>query len=532
MKLIVNKHSIELQKEELVNEGEYNVQKCLFEFSQEYSTLTKYATFTNCNGSYKVVVVNNQCDIPIEILRDRETFTLGVYGYYAEDDELKLRLSPAPVYVTMERGSYVEDAMNTEKPTPTDLEQLQTQVTNNRNDIDTLKEKCINYDSEIEEIQQDIVEINGRIDTVVSETDAKIENIMALRGDIPENMLNKDGQRELAYVVRIDAIEPIVGSDNCEAAVVGGWRVMVRKNTFKAGDLAIYFEIDSKVPEIETFAFLEKKHYKIKTQKYTFGGKNPGFYSQGLLMAAEDFGWKISNTPAGDYISRGDEPGSGLEEGDFLTQELGVVYSVEEDNKRKAKSVDKYKKMTQRHPKLFCNPIIKLIYKSSFGKKLLFLFFGKKTDKKGEWPLWVVKTDEERIQNLTHMIPDFCKELWMSTEKIDGSSTTFTLKGRGRKQEYAVCSRNVRMTEKSDGGWYETNIYVEMAEKYNMKYFETSSKENINVENNKLSEKENIPKDGAVLICPNHIYQSLYLNCQSHPAQAQHILRYQVKLYP
>lgn len=177
MKLIVNKHSIELQKEELVNEGEYNVQKCLFEFSQEYSTLTKYATFTNCNGSYKVVVVNNQCDIPIEILRDRETFTLGVYGYYAEDDELKLRLSPAPVYVTMERGSYVEDAMNTEKPTPTDLEQLQTQVTNNRNDIDTLKEKCINYDSEIEEIQQDIVEINGRIDTVVSETDAKIENI-------------------------------------------------------------------------------------------------------------------------------------------------------------------------------------------------------------------------------------------------------------------------------------------------------------------------------------------------------------------
>ena len=57
--------------------------------------------------------------------------------------------------------------------------------------------------------------------------------------------------RELAYVVSIDAIEPIVGSDNCEAAVVGGWRVMVRKGTFKAGDLAVYFEIDSKVPEPE-----------------------------------------------------------------------------------------------------------------------------------------------------------------------------------------------------------------------------------------------------------------------------------------
>ena len=35
-------------------------------------------------------------------------------------------------------------------------------------------------------------------------------------------MINeKTGQRELAYVVNIDAIEPIVGSDNCEAAIVG-----------------------------------------------------------------------------------------------------------------------------------------------------------------------------------------------------------------------------------------------------------------------------------------------------------------------
>ena len=42
-------------------------------------------------------------------------------------------------------------------------------------------------------------------------------------------MLNKDGQRELAYVVLVDGIEPIVGSDNCECAIVGGWHIMVRK---------------------------------------------------------------------------------------------------------------------------------------------------------------------------------------------------------------------------------------------------------------------------------------------------------------
>ena len=62
-------------------------------------------------------------------------------------------------------------------------------------------------------------------------------------------MLNSNNERELAYVVNIDAIEPIVGSDNCEAAIVGGWRVMVRKGQFKSGDLAVYFEIDSKLPD-------------------------------------------------------------------------------------------------------------------------------------------------------------------------------------------------------------------------------------------------------------------------------------------
>ena len=63
---------------------------------------------------------------------------------------------------------------------------------------------------------------------------------------------------------------------------------MTRRGQFKPGDPAIYFEIDSKVPETETFEFLAPKHYKVKTQKYFKGT----VISQGLLMSAEDFGWK------------------------------------------------------------------------------------------------------------------------------------------------------------------------------------------------------------------------------------------------
>ena len=58
-----------------------------------------------------------------------------------------------------------------------------------------------------------------------------------------------------------------------------------------------------------------------------------------------------------------------------------------------------------------------------------------------------------------------------ATEKIDGTSTTFTMKGFGKKREFYVCSRNVNFDtpdKKENGGYYDTNVYVEMANKYNI----------------------------------------------------------------
>ena len=269
-------------------------------------------------------------------------------------------------------------------------------------------------------------------------------------------MLNpKTKQRELAYVVNIDRIEPIVGSDNCEAAVVGGWRVMTRKGTFQAGDKAVYFEIDSKVPETETFAFLAPKHYKVKTQKYTFGGKGL-MISQGLLMSFEDFGWDIN----------------AYEVGDFLTEILGVKYSVVEDNKRKA-SVDKYKRMAQRHAKLFkTNKLVQWLYARTWGKKLLFLFLGNKRDSASGWPVGkfpgVSKTDQERCENMTWVLED--KTPYIVTQKCDGSSGTFILAKRPfGKYEFYVCSRNVRMFKPDQKCFYgDNNYYWEAALKYDI----------------------------------------------------------------
>lgn len=273
-------------------------------------------------------------------------------------------------------------------------------------------------------------------------------------------MLNSKGVRELAYMVKIDGIHPIEGADRVEVASVGGWRIMVKKGQFKVGNYAIYFEIDSKVPEVEPFMFLAQKHFKVKTQKYFKGA----VLSQGLLMGVEDFtsldkapSWALS------MAKRIDEGTDVEHEG--LTEVIGVTYAEADDNKRKANSDDKYKKMAQRKPNIFKKPWAKWLMRREWGRKLMFVLFGKKRDKKSAWPSWVSKTDEERVQNMVWILED--KTPWIATEKVDGTSTTATYRKVGRKKhEFYICSRNVVFDKPDKGCYYETNVYTEMAEKY------------------------------------------------------------------
>lgn len=273
-------------------------------------------------------------------------------------------------------------------------------------------------------------------------------------------MLNLKGERELAYVVVIDNITPIEGYDRVELAHVGGWTIVVGKGEFKPGDPAIYFEIDSKLPEVEPFTsmeFLKSKHYKIKTQKMCKS------ISQGLLMSAKNFGWEVVN----DCIYDGTVMHSILTESRFLTAALGVTYAEPGDNRRKAAPADKYKRMAQRHGKLFSHQPYRWLMKRTWGKKLLFLFYGKKRDKRSSWPIWVQKTDEERIQNMPWILES--TETWIATEKIDGTSTTFTIKRKSfGKYDFFICSRNVCFDKPDKKCFYETNVYTEVAEKFNI----------------------------------------------------------------
>lgn len=133
MQIQVNVNTVNAIARNHLNENEYNVHTIEFIFSEEYTDdLVKVALFTKDNETYKVIILNNQCSIPAEILAEKGTFILGVYAYEVEDEELKLRYSPSPVKLFISTGSYIkdEDTQNSEPITPTDKEQIEQMLNN------------------------------------------------------------------------------------------------------------------------------------------------------------------------------------------------------------------------------------------------------------------------------------------------------------------------------------------------------------------------------------------------------------------
>lgn len=198
--------------------------------------------------------------------------------------------------------------------------------------------------------------------------------------------------RKLASIRKIDAIRPIEGADAIECAVVGGWTVVVKKDEFAAGDLAVYCEIDSWIPHALA-PFLSKG-----TEPRVYDGiagerlrtiKLRGQLSQGLLLP-HDIVWDKNMFDFNRF-----------DEGDDVSELLGIVK-----------------------------------YEAPIPAQLA-------GEVKGMFPGWIQKTDQERIQNLKEELAYWTKEqhVWEITEKLDGSSMTVYL----RDGEFGVCSRNLEL---------------------------------------------------------------------------------------
>ena len=210
-------------------------------------------------------------------------------------------------------------------------------------------------------------------------------------------------ERKLASIKRIDKIEPIEGADAIELAVIGGWKVVVAKNVGHGeGDLVVYCEIDSFLPIEPEFEFLRKSSYK-KMVDGTEGFRLKtirlrGQVSQGLIIPARD-AMSLIKRKYGEIASHM------ISEGKDVTQMLGI---------------------TKWDPPVPANLA---------GVA------------KGNFPSFLKKTDEERIQNLSKEYEEFkmspdSHEFYV-TEKLDGSSATFYIKDG----EFGVCSRNLELEE-------------------------------------------------------------------------------------
>lgn len=202
-------------------------------------------------------------------------------------------------------------------------------------------------------------------------------------------------ERKLASIRKITDIRPIEGADAIETAMVGGWSVVTKKGEYKPGDLCVYCEIDSFLPIREEFEFLRKSSYKKMGDQEGFRLKTirlRGQLSQGLILP-------INTLPITQFATA-----SNLSEGMDVTDMLGI---------------------TKYEP-----PI-----PAELAGKV-----------KGQFPSFLRKTDEERVQNLEKEYQEYrygSQHQFYVTEKLDGSSATYYLKD----DEFGVCSRNLELLE-------------------------------------------------------------------------------------
>lgn len=94
-------------------------------------------------------------------------------------------------------------------------------------------------------------------------------------------------QRQLASFRILSDVIPHPNADNLEIALVDGWKCVVKKGDFKAGDRVIYFEIDSLLPVTAQFEFLRKYAYVNKSWMFKELGVTEGFRIKTIKLRGE-----------------------------------------------------------------------------------------------------------------------------------------------------------------------------------------------------------------------------------------------------
>lgn len=213
-------------------------------------------------------------------------------------------------------------------------------------------------------------------------------------------------ERKLASIQTIAEIKPIEGADRIVAYRVGGWWIVDAKDKYKVNDSVVYCETDGFVPT-EVAPFLTKPEHSPKEFLGIKGErlrtiKLKGQLSQGLLLNPHTV---LSHFAY--YHANGTFP-----EGQDVTEELGIL---------------------------------------KWEKPLPACLAG---TAKGNFPSFIPKTDQERVQNLSKEIQAMQGEMFEVTIKLDGSSCTIFVNG----EDNGVCSRNLELKQTDTNAFWQIAV--------------------------------------------------------------------------
>lgn len=285
--------------------------------------------------------------------------------------------------------------------------------------------------------------------------------------------------KPLAYIVKIKEIREIPGADRIELATVMDYTVVVKKNEYQPGDLAMYVEIDSLLPDGFTdeqkaeyeglksgtilpdadditrkffieelqkksaypyFEFLRDKKFKIKSMKLS----KFGVVSQGILFKPEDLGITDTLKVGADYSKK------------FNIKELVQDYEEAGINT-----------------------------KTNFFTKFLMRYkwyrnYRKRHNVAEVWDATnPPKSDEENVQKTyTKMYELYPEEEWVATEKLEGQNISIYTEElepgwfakhifhKSKDKRVGVCSRTRELNKKGTGkNFWDTVIREKLDER-------------------------------------------------------------------
>jgi RNA ligase (TIGR02306 family) len=238
-----------------------------------------------------------------------------------------------------------------------------------------------------------------------------------------------ENQNSVCYVARINEIKPIEGADKIELAVVGGWNCVIQKGQYAEGGLVIVATTDAVIPQelsdaMNVTSYL-RKGQRVRTVKLK------GIYSECLIIP---FNMTVGRTK---IIKT-------WKEGDDLMEAMGVfkyeppVKTISLGGGRKIKYKD--------------NPNFHVYYKFPNIKNVPDMFTGSDL---------VEITRKIHGTNARYGIVKKSKiSLWDKIVKFLGNKWV--------EYEFVVGSHNVEKGSDSQG-FYDTNVWYEIAEKYNIK---------------------------------------------------------------